>query len=155
MRTAVAFCLALIVGLTPAVASAAGGNGIGHAYGQGNGNDAGGNGSGNNGNGNAGDNNGNANDSGSSSSPTVLSPGGLVSGGADQNIALDAVNSGAALPLDKIEPTAVLEWGGRVIDAKLLSVSGILVYKLTIISETGVSRRVYYDARTGTSIGGR
>ena len=164
MRTTLLFCLALIVGLAPDVAAAGNGN----AYGHDNGNGAGGNGNGNNGNGNGnGGSNGNASNgesngdsssaNGKSNSPTssVLSPEGLVTSGADQNIALDAVNSGAALPLDQIEPAAVHDWGGRVIDAKLLRVRGTLVYQLTVISDSGVSRRVYYDAHTGASIGGR
>jgi uncharacterized membrane protein YkoI len=83
---------------------------------------------------------------------SVYSPEGLVTIGADQNIALSAVTSGEALPLDRIEPIAIRQWGGRLIDAHLIRVNGTLLYRLTMVSDAGVSRRVYYDARTGAPV---
>jgi uncharacterized membrane protein YkoI len=74
---------------------------------------------------------------------------------ADQNGALDAVKSGQALPLSEIIALAQRAWGGRVIDAKLVQARGNLLYRLTMLDDGGVSRRVYYQARTGQAVGGR
>ena len=155
-----AVCITLIMVAATTAAEAGNGNAYGHDKRNSDG------GTGNNGNtngnagsssGNAGDANGNANgqDQDKATDATVYSPEGLITTGADQNIALDAVKSGDALPLDRIEPIALRQWGGRVIDAHLLKVRGTLLYKLTVISDVGVSRRVYYDARTGASVGAR
>ena len=163
MRTA-ALCLALIFTLTATAAHAGNGNGNANGHDKQNADDGGGNGNGNNGNGNAnggsnsnngnGSSNGNGEPNGHDKSPDTptSTPDGLVTAGTDQNTALEAVKSGAALPLDRIEPTVMQQWGGRVIDARLLKIRGTLIYRLTIVSETGVSRRVYYDAKTGTSV---
>lgn len=79
----------------------------------------------------------------------VMSPEGLVTLGTDQNLALDAVRSGQALPLDDLLPFVVRHWGGRVIDAKLLTSDHGLFYRLTVLTDSGLSRRVFLDARTG------
>ena len=153
-----AVCITLIMVAATTAAEAGNGNAYGHDKRNSDG------GTGNNGNtngnagsssGNAGDANGNANGQDKATDATVYSPEGLITTGADQNIALDAVKSGDALPLDRIEPIALRQWGGRVIDAHLLKVRGTLLYKLTVISDVGVSRRVYYDARTGAPVGAR
>jgi len=137
-------CLAMMFGLLSTGADA----GNGKAYGSDNG--------GGNRGGDGGDGNGNAggHDKGAAG-VTVYSPQGLVTIGAEQNIALDAVKSGDALPLDRIEPAALRRWGGRLIDARLIRVNDMLLYRLTILSDTGVSRRVYYNARTGAPIAGQ
>lgn len=70
----------------------------------------------------------------------------------DQNMALDAVSGGTALPLGQIIALAKGRWGGRAIDAKLLNVHSRLVYQLTMLSDQGVSRKVYYDAASGRAI---
>jgi len=135
-------CLLLIFALAPSLAGAgngkAGGIGNGNAYGHDNGNNAGGFGYDPGG--------GLANDG------SVLSPGGMVTLGTDQNQALDAIGSGA-LALSELAGRAVAQWGGRVIDAKLMRRGGALVYRLTLLTDAGVSRRVLYDARTGASLG--
>ena len=157
MKLAV-LCVTLIMVAATTAAEAGNGNAYGHDKRNSDG------GTGNNGNtngnagsssGNAGDANGNTNGQDKATDATVYSPEGLITTGADQNIALDAVKSGDALPLDRIEPIALRQWGGRVIDAHLLKVRGTLLYKLIVISDVGVSRRVYYDARTGASVGAR
>lgn len=141
-------CLPLLLLLSPSIGLAGKGNGNGGGNGNGN---AYGHLKGNNGNGSSqgqnDDNGGILPDTGS-----VLSPGGLVTVAPDQNQALDAVGSGA-LPLSEIADRAVARWGGRVIDAKLIKRGDALLYRLTLLSDGGVSRRVLYDARTGASLG--
>lgn len=73
----------------------------------------------------------------------------------DQNGALKAVQSGAALPLSVIVDLAQKNWPGRVIDAKLVRFPAGLLYQLTILSDDGVSRRVYYDAHSARPAEGR
>lgn len=67
----------------------------------------------------------------------------------DQNGALKAVQSGAALPLNIIVELAQKQGAGRVIEARLVRNHGQLLYQLTMLSDDGVSRRAYYDARSG------
>lgn len=109
------------------------GNGIGHGNGHANGNG-----------------NGNALGHDKDDADTPVSP--LAPGVDDQNAALTALQSGAALPLSQIIPLALLRWGGRVIDAMLVRDGGALLYQLTIINDQGVSRRVFCDARSGNPI---
>lgn len=145
-------CLALIFALAPSLAGAgsgngnAGGNSNGNAYGHDNGNNGNANGGNSGGRGDGGIG-GVVPDDGS-----VLSPGGMITLGTDQNQALDALGSGA-LSLSEIADRAVAQWGGRVIDAKLMKRGNNLIYRLTVLSDAGVSRRVLYDARTGASLG--
>lgn len=133
-------CLALVFVLTPSLAGAGNGKGNGNAYGR------------DNGNGHAQNQVDGGDPAGTVADDPVLSPGGLVTLGSDQNQALDAIGSGA-LPLSEISGRAVAQWGGRVIDAKLVTRDGTLVYRLTMLSDEGVSRRVFYDARSGASLG--
>jgi uncharacterized membrane protein YkoI len=44
------------------------------------------------------------------------------------------------------------QWGGRVIDAHLQKTNGTYLYRLTMVSDDGISRKVYYEARTGRSV---
>ena len=69
----------------------------------------------------------------------------------DQNGALDAVKRGESLPLKEIVALAEAKWGGRAIDAALVNVRNRLLYRLTMLSDDGVSQRVYYDAQSGRS----
>lgn len=128
------------------------GNGPGNNNGQGNGPGAGpappGGGPADPGNGN-----GPGNGAGSIKAPAGPLPGGPDS--TDQNNALEAVKSGQALPLSSIVPLAETKWGGRVIDAELVRVQGTLLYRLTMLDDNGVSRRVYYQARTGRPVATR
>ena len=106
------------------------------------------NGGGNqNGNGNG---NGNSNGNGSSSAGNsgAVDPEPSTT---DQNGALDAVKRGESLPLKEIVALAEAKWGGRAIDAELVKVRNRLLYRLTMLSDDGVSQRVYYDARSGRS----
>lgn len=104
-----------------------------------------------NGDGHSGGNgNGNANgDGGGGKNPPD------AAGTSDQNGALRAVQSGAALPLSVIVDLAQKNWPGRVIDAKLVRFPAGLLYQLTILSDDGVSRRVYYDAHSARPAEGR
>jgi hypothetical protein len=80
---------------------------------------------------------------------TVLSPEGSITIGADQNVARDAVARGAALPLGRIAKSLEQDFGLRVIDAKLLQSKAGLIYRLTVISRTGLTQRVLVDAKSG------
>jgi uncharacterized membrane protein YkoI len=137
--------IALILTLASTAAEAGNGNAYGHQKGQGsdNGNASNGRGAGN-GNAYGHDN--------AIPDAAVYSPEGLMTTGADQNIALEALTSGEALPLDQIEPVAMRQWGGRVIDAHLQKTNGTYLYRLTMVSDDGISRKVYYEARTGRSV---
>ncbi len=142
MKVAIALLLSLLLlAPTGAVAGGSGnGNGNGNGNGQSNGNS--GNGAANNGHGGG---SGEGRESIDSSSP-------LAPGVDDQNAALMALQSGAALPLSQIIPLASRQWGGKVIDATLVRAQDVLLYRLTIIDDQGVSRRVYCDARSGNPV---
>lgn len=86
---------------------------------------------------------------------TPLSPEGQVTIGADQNVARDAVDAGRALPLADISARITAALGVRVIDARLISTRGMLVYRLVVLTDAGVSSRIYVDARTGNQIPAR
>jgi hypothetical protein len=86
---------------------------------------------------------------------TPLSPEGRVTSGADQNVARDAVDTGKALPLADIIRLVTTAPGSRVIDARLISNGRTLVYRLVMLSDSGVSRRIYVDARTGSQVPSR
>ena len=86
---------------------------------------------------------------------TPLSPEGRVTSGADQNVARDAVDTGKALPLADIIRLVTTALGSRVIDARLISNGRTLVYRLVMLSDSGVSRRIYVDARTGSQVPSR
>lgn len=147
MKVVIALLLSLLL-LAP-TGALAGGNGNGNGNGSGNGQSNANNGNGNNGNGNSG-NNGNGNAYGQDKSGGSALP--LAPGVDDQNAALTALQSGAALPLSQIIPLAYSHWGGKIIDATLVRRQGVLLYELTIISDQGVSSRVYCDARTGNPV---
>lgn len=63
-----------------------------------------------------------------------------------------AVESHEALPLAQIARIAESRSDGRVIDAQLLTVQGVLLYRLTLLDDTGRSWREYYVARTGNPV---
>jgi hypothetical protein len=86
---------------------------------------------------------------------TPLSPEGRVTSGADQNVARDAVDTGKALPLADIIRLVTTAPGSRVIDARLIRNGRTLVYLLVMLSDSGVSRRIYVDARTGSQVPSR
>jgi hypothetical protein len=84
-----------------------------------------------------------------------MSPEGQITIGADQNIARDALDAGKVLPLADISVRIAAALDVRVIDARLVSSGGVLVYRLVVLSRDGVSRRIYVDARTGGQVGDR
>ena len=116
-----------------------------HAQGQGNGPPAHSNAGGNSGdNGNSGGRGGSfANDFG---------PGQKGRGRGDEDVALDAVQSNSAVPLqvvlDKLRETT----RDRVIDAELFPRNGILVYQVKVMSADGYVRVFRYDAASGQQI---
>lgn len=67
----------------------------------------------------------------------------------DQGEALAAVKSGKALPLSRILDIARQDGLGRVINARLVNLRGVVLYELTILDDGGYRRRAYYFARTG------
>jgi len=85
---------------------------------------------------------------------TVLSPEGSVIS-SDQNIALDAVESGEALPLSDIVKRIRKAFSARVLDARLIERGARLIYRLTILTDAGVSKRVDLDAKAGTVVRSR
>jgi len=70
----------------------------------------------------------------------------------DQDEAQQAVQEQAALPLAKIIKIAEGRQVGRVINARLLRVSGVLLYQLTRLDDGGNSWRDYYNAATGNPV---
>lgn len=127
--------LILLAVLWPAVAIADLGNGNRHGNENGQGHS-------NNGNGNAGGNGSDAADI----PPTAPA-------GNDQTVARDALENGSTLPLAAIARLAAKAAAGRLIDAQLLVVNKTPIYRLTLIDSHGVTRRVYYDARTAKPVG--
>jgi hypothetical protein len=145
--------------LAPAVAAngiangAASGDGGGGSNGNGNGN------SGNNGNGDAngaangnagGNGNGNAFGRDKDAPATLPPPAALIS---EQDAALDAVKDGRALPLETILGVAKSATPGEVLDARLVTVNGFLLYELKILAPNGYSvSKAYYYARSGKQV---
>lgn len=70
----------------------------------------------------------------------------------DQDAAQRAVQRREALPLSKIIGIAQKQTEGRVINARLLRVSGVLLYQLTILDGEGRSWRDYYSAASGNPV---
>lgn len=83
---------------------------------------------------------------------TALSPEGAAAA-SDQNLALKAVQQGNALPLSEIAKRVNKLFSARILDAHLVQQKGGLVYRLTILTDRGVSRKVDLDAKTGTTLG--
>lgn len=89
------------------------------------------------------------------SSATPMSPEGQLAIGAEQNAARAAVDAGRALPLAEISARVTAVLGARLIDARLISTGGALVYRLVVLTSQGVSRRIYVDAQTGNTVPAR
>jgi hypothetical protein len=70
----------------------------------------------------------------------------------DQDAAQQAVERLEALPLAKIVKIAERRAVGKVINARLLRVSGVLLYQLTRLDDGGKSWRDYYNAATGNPV---
>jgi len=129
----------------------ANGNGNGNANGNGNGNANGGDNGNAHGHGERGDDSGSASGSGSEVT-TILSPEGAAAA-SDQNLALEAVQNGDALPLSEIVKRVRHLFAARVLDARVIARGPELVYRLTILTDQGVSRKVDIDAKAGVAIG--
>jgi len=82
----------------------------------------------------------------------TLSPEGAAAA-SDQNLALKAVQQGDALPLSEIAKRVREQFGARVIDAHLVKQKTGLVYRLTILTDQGVTRKIEMDAKAGTTGG--
>jgi hypothetical protein len=67
----------------------------------------------------------------------------------EQDKALAAVRSSAALPLDQIVASARHLTQGQIVDAQLTNSSGPLLYRLTVLEATGEVRAFYFYAQTG------
>ena len=63
-----------------------------------------------------------------------------------------AVEAREALPLARIITIAQARTTGHVINARLTTVNGTLLYQLTFLDETGRSWREYFYARTGNPV---
>ena len=96
----------------------------------------------------SGNDNGNGPDQGG---PAGLPPTGPAD--TDQTLARDALVTGTTLPLATIVSAATKMFGGRLIDARLFVINKTPVYRLTLITAAGVTRNVYYDARTAMPLG--
>jgi hypothetical protein len=70
----------------------------------------------------------------------------------DKDAAQQAVQQNEALPLSRIIVIAEKQTEGRVINARLLRVSGVLLYQLTILNGEGRSWRKYYSAASGNPV---
>ena len=70
----------------------------------------------------------------------------------DADEAQRAVEQHEALPLAKIIKIAEGQTDGRVIDARLVRISGSLLYQLTFLDDTGRSWRAYFYARSGNPV---
>lgn len=80
------------------------------------------------------------------SAPSVP-PGQAMANEADE--AQRAVEAREALPLARIVAVAETRSTGRVINARLVRVDGVLLYALTLLDDAGRSWREYYHASTG------
>jgi hypothetical protein len=70
----------------------------------------------------------------------------------DQNEAQQAVENEQALPLAQIIKIAERRTPGRVINARMLTVSGVLLYQVTLLDDDGRSWRNYYLAKSGNPV---
>lgn len=100
---------------------------------------------------------GKAKDSTGPGNDSATPPGQGTSGGKskpkpDQDAAQDAVETEQALPLVEIVKIAKSLNDGRVVNARLLRINGVLLYQLTMLDESGRSWRDYYLARSGNPV---
>jgi hypothetical protein len=84
----------------------------------------------------------------SSSPPSASSP-----TTSDQDVALKAVEDERALPFEAISKLVHETNPGEIIDARLLSVDGILLYEVKVLNG-GELNILYYYARSGRRVGG-
>ncbi len=82
------------------------------------------------------------------------SPGPPV-GGASERAALEAVQSGRAVPLETILPDLEARTGGQMIDARLVSLRGFLLYEIKVLTPGGRVDVRYYYAQSGLPVRGQ
>ena len=70
----------------------------------------------------------------------------------DQNVALEAVASGRALPLAEILALARAETDAEIVDAQLITAEGFLLYELTVVEPNGDVSQLYFYARSGNRV---
>jgi hypothetical protein len=145
--------LCLILSSGPALAQ----NGNGPANNNGNGNPNPGSGNDNgNPNGNSSDNNtppSLALPTPSVSVPAATRPPPSSSTASDQDVALKAVEDARALPFETISNVVHETNAGEIIDARLLTVEGFLLYEVKVLNG-GELDVLYYYARSGKRVGG-
>ena len=83
---------------------------------------------------------------------TAVAP---VGGGASERAALEAVQSGRAVPLQTILPDLQSRTGGQMIDARLVSVQGFLLYAIKVLTPEGRVEVKYYYAQSGLPVRGQ
>ena len=66
----------------------------------------------------------------------------------DHDRAYEAVNSGKAVPLKQVLASFASEFGGTVVDVKLV-LGSTLRYRIRFVDTAGRVRHVYYDATNG------
>lgn len=69
-----------------------------------------------------------------------------------QEYAAQAVSSGRAVPLDRVLGPAQDQTGGTLIDTRLLTVDGFLLYELKMLRADGTLDTLYYYAQTGNPV---
>lgn len=69
-----------------------------------------------------------------------------------QDRALEAVQAGRAVPLDRVLSQAQSTTGGDLIDTRLTTVEGFLLYELRMLLPDGTVDRLYYYASTGNPV---
>lgn len=74
--------------------------------------------------------------------------GGRDDDGDDHNRAYEAVNSGQAVPLKQVLASFAEDFGGTVVDVKLV-LGSTLRYRIRFVDGAGRVRHVYYDATNG------
>lgn len=70
----------------------------------------------------------------------------------DQQASFEAVASRKAVPLDTILARVRLTAEGEVVDAKLITYRGFLLYDLKILAPTGDVSDIYFYARSGEQV---
>lgn len=70
----------------------------------------------------------------------------------DHGGAIEAVKSRRALPLEQIIAKARLLTGGEIVDARLVSVRGFLLYELKVVEADGDVAELYFYAQSGEPV---
>ena len=113
-----------------------------------------GNGQGNGNGGQAGNSEGkgNSDNAGSSNAGGANANSSNAPAKADEDLALEALRAEDAVSLKQILASVRRDEPGRVIDAQLLSLDGVLVYEVKVLSQDGRVSRIYYDAGSGRQL---